>query len=354
MIDATQAAYILDNLTTAVLWFDSALVLQTLNPAAEALLEMSAKQACGMPSKTLFPRTNSCHEALKRALKNRYCVTERGLRLRLFGARPITVDCTITPLVQEQQLRGLLVELSQIDQHLRMTREENLLLQQQAARSVVRGLAHEIKNPLGGLRGAAQLLERELPNANLREYTDIIIGEADRLQNLLNRMLLPNGASHKKPTNIHQIIIRVSQLINSEPEFRVKIEYDFDPSIPELHLDADHIIQALLNIMRNAAQALDGLGKIQVCSRIQRHMTLGGRYHKLLTRIDIRDNGPGIPAHLIDQIFYPLVTSRAEGTGLGLSIAQSLVNQHGGLIECSSQPGETVFTIWLPMEIEKA
>lgn len=354
MIDSKQAALILDNLAAAVLWFNVNLKLRTLNPAAEALLEISAKQACGMRAEQLFPHTNSCQEALKRALDNRYCVTERGLRLHLFSARIITVDCTVTPVVQEQRLRGILVELTQIDQHLRVTREENLLLQQQAARSVIRGLAHEIKNPLGGLRGAAQLLERELPDPSLREYTDIIIGEADRLQNLLNRMLLPQGTSHKKRANIHQIIVRVSQIISSEPEFGVNIEYDFDPSIPELWLDPDQIIQALLNIMRNAAQALNGLGKIQLCTRIQRHMTLGGRHHRLLVRLDVRDNGPGVPAHLVDQIFYPLVTSRAEGTGLGLSIAQSLVNQHGGLIECSSQPGDTVFTIWLPMELERA
>ncbi|OUD13984.1 nitrogen regulation protein NR(II) [Thioflexithrix psekupsensis] len=353
MISTKQAAYILDNLTTAVLWFRPDLTLHTLNPAAETLLEVSAKQACGLGVEQLFPRADHCHQALKRVREQRYCVTERGVRLHLFGAKTITVDCSITPVIVEQNIRGVLLELMRIDQHLRITREENLLLQQQAARNVIRGLAHEIKNPLGGLRGAAQLLARELPDKNLREYTDIIIGEADRLQNLLNRMLLPQGVSHKKLTNIHQIIIRVSQIISSEPETRIKIEYDFDPSIPELYLDPDQMIQALLNIMRNAVQALNGFGKIQICTRIQRQMSLGGRHHKLLARIDVRDNGPGIAPHLIDHIFYPLVTSRAEGTGLGLSIAQSLVNQHGGLIECTSQPGDTVFTIWLPMETEK-
>jgi two-component system nitrogen regulation sensor histidine kinase GlnL len=259
------------------------------------------------------------------------------------------VDCSITPVHDAELAQGVLIELIQIDQHLRITREENLLLQQQTVRNIIRGLAHEIKNPLGGIRGAAQLLARELTSDQHREYTDIIISEADRLQSLLNRMLVPNSLPHKRWTNIHRVLMRVSQLITSEVGTELEMFCDFDPSIPELLADADQLLQAVLNVVRNAVQAIGGKGVIKMRTRVQRQITLGRKRHKLVIRIDIIDHGPGIPANIIDQVFYPLVTSRAEGSGLGLSIAQSLINQHQGLIECSSQPGETIFTLWLPV-----
>ncbi|MEN9461858.1 MAG: hypothetical protein RIS84_1878 [Pseudomonadota bacterium] len=350
MIPAATAQYLIEYLSTAILWIDKDLQLQSMNPAAENLLELSAKQAYGLKIDELFPHSGLNNKVLRKMLKKRCSMIERGMPLHLHSARSILVDCCITPLQDEIYGNSLLVELTQVDQHLRITREENLLLQQQATRNMVRGLAHEIKNPLGGLRGAAQLLERELPNPDLREYTHIIIGEADRLQNLVNRILLPNTLLHKGMINIHQILMRVRQLILSEAGEGIKIITDFDPSIPELYADADQMIQAALNIIRNAVQAMQNYGTIEVRTRVQRQMNLGSKRHKLVIRIDVTDNGPGIPANMIDQVFYPLVTGRAEGTGLGLSIAQSLINQHGGLIECSSQPGETVFTIWLPVE----
>jgi two-component system nitrogen regulation sensor histidine kinase GlnL len=270
--------------------------------------------------------------------------------LHLSGARSITVDCSIVPLSDEKQLVNVLIELVQVDQHIRISREENMLIQQQAARNVVRGLAHEIKNPLGGLRGTAQLLERELSEERLREYTHIIIREADRLQTLLNRMLGPSTISNKRWMNVHEILVQVRQLTLSEVGDQIEIDCDFDPSIPDVWADSDQLTQAILNIMRNAAQAMEGKGKIKIQTRIRRQMSLGNRRYRLVVRIDIIDNGPGVPSHLLDQIFYPLVTGRAEGTGLGLSIAQTLINQHGGLIECSSQTGETIFTLWLPVE----
>jgi len=342
------AQQILDNLTTAVLWFDDQFQLFSINSSAETLLETSAKQAHGLPIQQVLAHEKLTPEILSQIVAKRCSLIERGLRLHFLGARTIAVDCIVTPVFETAQ-QYLLVELIQVDQHIRITREENLLLQQQAARNVIRGLAHEIKNPLGGLRGAAQLLERELPNAQLREYTDIIIEEADRLQSLLNRMLQPNVASHKRITNIHQVLIRVRQLLLSELGESLSILSDFDPSIPEFNADPDQLIQAILNIMRNAAQAMDGRGKILISTRIHRQMTLGNKRHKLLLRINIKDNGPGVPDDILDQIFYPLVTGRAEGTGLGLSIAQSLVNQHDGIVECDSIPGKTIFTLWLPV-----
>lgn len=351
MLQASYAQQLLENLTTSVLWLDRELHLKAMNPAAESLLEISAKKACGLHIEALLPDSTFCLETLQRLILFPQTVTERGMPLYLPNQHTITVDCSINPVFDEHQLlESIVIEITQVDQHLRITREENLLIQHQAVRNMVRGLAHEIKNPLGGLRGSAQLLERELPDPALREYTDVIIEEADRLQNLLNRMLGPSSLPERRMVNIHQVLMRVCQLILSETTEGVSINNDFDPSIPEIEADPDQLIQAVLNIMRNAVQAMNGQGKICLQTRVQRQMNVGNKRHKLVLQIDIRDNGPGVSKEMINQIFYPLVTGRAEGTGLGLSIAQSLINQHGGLIECNSEPNNTVFTLWLPME----
>ena len=215
---------------------------------------------------------------------------------------------------------------------------------------MVRGLAHEIKNPLGGLRGAAQLLEREIDEASLKEYTQIIIGEADRLQNLLNRMLGPNDVPDIQSTNIHTVLERVRELVQAEAGESLQVQQDYDPSLPELQADPELLVQAVLNIVRNAAQALEGKGDITLRTRVKRQFNIGVRKHRLVAVIDIIDNGPGIESDLQEKIFYPMITTRDEGTGLGLSIAQSLISRHQGLIECYSQPGNTVFTILLPLE----
>lgn len=350
MIQATLAQHIIENLNTAVLWFTPQLTLYAINPAAENLLEVSAKQAHEVAVDHLLahPKLNASN--LHQLIEKRYSMIERGLRLQTLNAKTITVDCSITPIQDMAYANHLLVELLQVDQHLRIAREESLLQQQQTTRNVIRGLAHEIKNPLGGLRGAAQLLERELPDSQLREYTDIIIGEADRLQSLLNRMMQPVSFCNKRKMNIHQILMRVRQLTLSEVNKGLQIHCDFDPSIPELYADPDQLIQAILNILRNATQAMKNQGLIQIRTRIHRQMTVGNKRHKLVLRIDISDDGPGIPENLLEQIFYPLVTGYPEGSGLGLSIAQTLLNQHNGLIECNSQPGKTTFTLWIPVE----
>lgn len=354
MIHSRLAKQIIENLTTSVLCFDKKLHLHTMNPSAETLLEVSTKQVHGLSVDSLFGQNELLIDSMLQAVDKHCPVVERGMRLHLSSGKTITVDCSVTPILtssksKDIQLNKVLVELVQIDQYLRVAREEHLFTQQQATHHLIRGLAHEIKNPLGGLRGAAQLLERELPNEQLQEYTKIIIGEADRLQNLLNRMLGPKTMLQKQWVNIHHVLIHVQQLILSEVSEGIHIECDYDPSIPEIYADFDQLIQAILNIMRNAVQAMDKKGTIHICTRIHRQLTLANKRYKLVVRIDIKDNGPGIPEHMLEQIFYPLVTGRAEGTGLGLSIAQSLINRHGGLIECASQPGETIFTTWLPI-----
>lgn len=225
------------------------------------------------------------------------------------------------------------------------------MVQQAAAKMLVRGLAHEIKNPLGGLRGAAQLLDLELSDPELKEYTQIIIAESDRLQGLMDKMLGPNKLPHKTQLNIHEVLERVRQLVLAESNRKFAIVQDYDPSIPEIYADKNQLIQAFLNIVRNSIQAMEEeKGSITVKTRICRQMTIGRKRNKLAAKIDIIDNGPGINKDMLGKIFYPMVTGRANGTGLGLSIAQSLIHQHNGLIECESRPGHTVFSIYLPLE----
>jgi two-component system nitrogen regulation sensor histidine kinase GlnL len=269
-------------------------------------------------------------------------------------SQSITVNLSATPLLEDGQLHEILIELQQVERHLRITKEEQLLAQQNTSRMLVRGLAHEIKNPLGGLRGAAQLLDLELQDPELKEYTQIIIAESDRLQDLMDKMLGPNKPAHKSQLNIHEVLERVRHLVMVEASHGIMLHTNYDPSIPEIFADKNQLIQAILNIVRNAVQAVQNHGVITMKTRVQRHMTIGRKRYKLTVKIDIIDNGPGIKPELMGQIFYPMITGRAEGTGLGLSIAQSLINQHNGLIECESEPGNTVFSIYLPLETNHA
>jgi two-component system nitrogen regulation sensor histidine kinase GlnL len=346
--DAARAPGILEGLSTAVLLLNPELELQYLNPAGEGLLEQSARQALGQPLARFLRDDGGLLERLQAGMRAQHPFTARELRLAFIHGRIVTVDCMVSPMSGGGTTPGLLVELVPIDRHLRISREEQLIAQQQAARKLVRGLAHEIKNPLGGLRGAAQLLEAELPDTSLREYTRIIIGEADRLQNLVNRMLGPNNLPRAMATNIHQVVEHVRSLVLAEGDPNLAIRRDYDPSIPELEADPELLIQAVLNIVKNAAQA--GATDILLRTSTQRQFTIGHVRHRLVVQLQVIDNGPGIPEDMMEQVFYPMVTGRADGTGLGLSIAQSLVNQHGGIIECSSEPGRTEFSILLPLE----
>ena len=345
--ETERAPGILEGLNTAVLLLTPQLELAYLNPAGENLLEQSARQALGQPLARFLCDDGGLLERLQASVVAQHPFTARELRLAFTPSRVVTVDCMVSPM-GSAAVSGLLVELVPIDRHLRISREEQLIAQQQAARKLVRGLAHEIKNPLGGLRGAAQLLEAELPDAALKEYTRIIIGEADRLQNLVNRMLGPNNLPRPSPTNIHQVVEHVRSLVLAEGGQAITIRRDYDPSIPDLMVDPELLIQAVLNIVKNAVQA--GATDILLRTSAQRQFTIGHVRHKLVVQLQIIDNGPGIPEGMMEQIFYPMVTGRAEGTGLGLSIAQSLVNQQGGIIECTSQPGRTEFSILLPLE----
>ncbi|AMK78041.1 MULTISPECIES: nitrogen regulation protein NR(II) [Methylomonas] len=345
---------ILDHLNEAILLFDKDLRLTYINPAGEMLLADSAKHLLGQSAHKLF---KTAHNTLFNDLLPRLYLLEPLVDRELILERlsqSITVNLSATPLLEDGKLSEILIELQQVDRHLRITKEEQLLAQQNTSRMLVRGLAHEIKNPLGGLRGAAQLLDLELQDPELKEYTQIIIAESDRLQDLMDKMLGPNKPAHKSQLNIHEVLERVRHLVTVEAAHGIMLHTNYDPSIPEIFADKNQLIQAILNIVRNAVQAVQNHGVITIKTRVQRHMTIGRKRYKLTVKIDIIDNGPGIKPELMGQIFYPMITGRAEGTGLGLSIAQSLINQHNGLIECESEPGNTVFSIYLPLETNHA
>lgn len=344
---------ILDNLNTAVLLFDRDLKLEYINPAGEMLFEVSAKRLRRRRVGDLFPAAENMAEALAEALASGHPFTRREMSLRLSPEREITVDFTVLPISDGRRRRELLVELVQIDRQLRISREEQLLAQQSVTRELLRGLAHEVKNPLGGLRGAAQLLERELDEEGLKEYTQVIIGEADRLQKLVDRILGPNKLPQKSALNVHELLEYVRQLLLAE-DTGVQIRRDYDPSIPELIADRDLLVQAVLNIARNASQATGAGGTLIFRTRVLRQFTIGHTRHRLVLRLEIIDDGPGIAPEMMERIFYPMVTGRPDGTGLGLSIAQSLVQQHGGIVQCESRPGRTVFAILLPVTEQDA
>jgi two-component system nitrogen regulation sensor histidine kinase GlnL len=347
----TRPDTVLDGMTIAVICLDQKLRVTALNSACESLFGISRRHALDAPLGEGIPHFGSHESRLRAALDSGAGFIDRELKLQRVGEQVITVDCTVTPILVDNT-HGLLLEVLPLDRHLRISRDELLLAQHQASRELIRGLAHEIKNPLGGIRGAAQLLEREFPDSEHREYTRVIIREVDRLQNLVNRMLGPNRVPQKTSLNIHEVLEHVRQLVQAEGPDAVHFLRDYDPSIPDIVVDREQMIQSVLNIVRNALQAVGGEGSITLRTRTKRQLTIGGTRHKLIIQIDIEDDGPGIPVPMMEKIFYPMITTRAEGTGLGLPIAQYLIHSHGGLIECRSRPGCTVFSIYLPLELQ--
>lgn len=348
---------LLEHLNTGVLLLNADLMVIYMNPAAEALLEMSGKRGLGVHFSELAEESDEARDALENAIVNGSSFTKREATIRLHNQHEVTLDYSVSPVSHpETRLPTLLVELQGRDRLMRISREEQLIAKQETTRNLVRGLAHEIKNPLGGIRGAAQLLERELPSAGLKEYTEIIIEEADRLRDLVDRLLGPRQIPKAEEVNIHEILERVCQLVTVESDSAIVIQRDYDPSIPELLADKGQMIQAMLNICRNAMQAMleaeppIPTPMLMLRTRTVRQFTIGHQRHRLVAQIDISDNGPGIPQELQENLFYPMVSGRADGTGLGLSIAQSIINQVDGIIEFRSQPGNTIFSIYLPLE----
>lgn len=262
------------------------------------------------------------------------------------------IETRVSMIQPADASKHLLIEMTDATRRARINRENALLIQHGAGRRMIRQLAHEIKNPLGGLRGAAQLLGKQLASAELREYTDVIISEADRLANLVDTLLGPGGPPRKQRINIHELLEYVLRLLEPELSSKLQVIRDYDPGLPMINLDRDQIIQALINLLRNAIIALEGRGKLILRTRATMNFTIGNTRHPVIATIEIEDDGPGISPELQDSIFYPLVTSRADGTGLGLPIAQELLSRHGGLIEFESRPGRTVFSMRIPLADE--
>ena len=333
----------LELLATAVVGLDDDFVVRYANPAAENLLATGAKSLNGQPFLQLFTERAELERALVDALGTHWDYSAQFVTYTRPGREPLPLACTMTRI--DGFGLALLAELRPIEQQLRQAREERIILEQQSTRELIRNLAHEIKNPLGGLRGSAQLLDRELEKPELREYTQVIIKEADRLQRLLDRMLTPHRTPKMEPLSIHEVLERVRSLLRAE--FGVEIQRDYDPSLPELVGDREQLIQAVLNIARNAAQA--GAANIVFRTRAMRQVTILRQRHKLALDLQVIDDGPGVPDKIQDRIFNPLVSGREGGTGLGLSLAQTYVQYHQGVIEFESRAGRTIFRILLPL-----
>lgn len=349
-----DSAELLDVLSTGIVMLDSHLCTVYANVGAQDLLALGLNQARGRPITELFVQPAPLELILRRALERSEPCSGHEIQLLPVGMgthrEPVIVDVTVTPL--EGQVTGthLLVELTDAKTRLRITRENEMLSRQDGSRLMVRQLAHEIKNPLGGLRGAAQLLDRDLHDGALKEYTTVIINEADRLRALVDSMLGPMRPPQKTTVNIHELCEHVFQLLRSEAAAGVTIERDYDPSVPSAPFDRNEIIQALLNVARNALQALPATGgHVILRTRVLTNINIGLVRHRLVATIQVEDNGHGVPPELVRSLFYPLVTTRKNGTGLGLAVAQELVTRHGGIVEFESQPGRTVFSLLLPL-----
>jgi two-component system, NtrC family, nitrogen regulation sensor histidine kinase GlnL len=353
---------LVDNMTTAILLANQDLNVFYLNSACEALFDISLLRASGQPVLNLLHLPNdefNTQEALMNTLTTGQPYTRREATINV-NFKEIHVDYTVSQLDQNRSYHPLLViELNPIDRRLKISKEENFIQQHQVARQLIRGVAHEIKNPLAGIRGATQLLARSLNDPQYTEFTDIIISEVDRLRNLADTMLGSRQLPSYQPVNIHEPLERVRSLVVNQTKKKIQIIRDYDLSLPDVFADRDQLIQVMLNISVNAVQAMNENKEffdeqqpaLILRTRIQRLVTINGVIHRSMVRIDIEDNGPGVPDGILESVFYPLVTGRAKGTGLGLSIAQNIMHQHQGMIECQSVPGKTVFSLYLPWEL---
>jgi two-component system, NtrC family, nitrogen regulation sensor histidine kinase GlnL len=354
MAEANSAGFSgLELLATAVVVLDHNYVVRYTNPAAENLLGAGAKSLVGQPFLALFTDSAALEGMLAEALAVHWSYRAQTVGYERAGRDPLPLSCVVTPI--DVPGTPLLVELRPIQEQLRLEREERLLDQQETTRELLRNLAHEIKNPLGGLRGSAQLLERELDRPELREYTQVIIKEADRLQGLLDRLLTPRRTVQLGQVNIHEVLERVRSLVLAEfPQGIVAIR-NYDPSVPDLVGDIEQLIQAVLNVVRNAAQALlSGAnggrgGAIVLRTRAARQVTIARQRHKLALELQVIDDGPGVPEEIRDRVFNPLVSGREGGSGIGLALVRTYVQNHGGVVEFDSRPGRTVFTLLLPL-----
>lgn len=343
---------VLNNLSVAIVSLDSELRTEWLNLSAEAMLGCSNRFAQGKKISAIVPMPQSLLEQIAEAMQTGQTMVRRRVKLisRSFGT--LYIDCVVTPIEESNQISQVLLELLDVDRPLKIATERALQEQQERSQNIIRGIAHEVLNPLGGIRGAAQLLEQELGSSKLTEYTQLLIKETDRLQKLLRRMLGPNTRPILEKHNVHEMLNYVSRLLLKDNPGNVRTLYDYDPSIPDLYCDNEKLVQVLINLVSNALLALKDTTDpaVTLKTRVERNFTIRGELKRLVCKIYVQDNGPGIPESLKDNLFDPLISGRPGGTGLGLSIAQSLVAQHGGMIECSDTDHCTSFEITLPLE----
>ncbi len=336
-------------MSSGVVLLDDHLLIVDLNPAAENILGISQQRARGKSLLRLVDDEPEMRDILSRVVATGdHFANEMHLSPTEVHAAERIVDCRVSPV--EAGGACLLVEITDVTRRSQISRENALLIQHGAGRQMIRQLAHEIKNPLGGIRGAAQLLERQLDDEALHEYTDVVISETDRLAGLVDTLLGPGGPPNKQAVNVHELLEYVVRIVQAEDEKQLTIRRDYDPGLPDIDLDRDQMVQAFLNLLRNATAALEGHGTLTLRSRAVINHTIGDVRHRTIASIEIEDDGPGIPRELQDSVFYPLVTSRPEGTGLGLPAAQELLSRHDGLIEFESRPGRTVFYVRIPIE----
>lgn len=355
---------LVDNFTTAIVLVDDQLNIIYMNSSSEALFDMSSLRAKGSAVLNILNVAHDAfnnEEALRNTLTTGQPYTRREAILHV-NFKDIHVDYTVSQFAPRGEQQPILIlELNPIDRMLKISREEYFIQQHQIARQLIRGVAHEIKNPLGGIRGATQLLARSLDNQKYAEFTDIIISEVDRLRNLADTMLGSRQLPSYFAVNVHEPLERVRALIVNQTKKKIKIVRDYDLSLPDVLADRDQLIQVMLNISVNAVQAMTENKdfyehhepELLLRTRIQRLVTINSVLHRSVLRIDIQDNGPGVPESILESVFYPLVSGRAKGTGLGLSIAQNIMHQHSGMIECQSVPGKTVFSLYLPWELDR-
>ncbi len=322
------------------------------NATLEDALGTSRRSIIGTSLADTFTEPAQLQSALEGAKDNEFAALRYDAWMRRLGQDPMPVHVIVT---RTEPSDDVIVEMVPLEQQTRQDREERLAEQAQTNKELIRNLAHEIKNPLGGIRGAAQLLEMEMGSPELTEYTQVIIHEADRLQTLVDRLLAPHRRPHMVgDVNIHEVCERVRSLILAEFPRGLRVLRDYDTSIPEFRGDREHLIQAVINIAHNAAQALSERvvqcdAEITFRTRVARQATFGKQRYRLALELHVMDNGPGVPASIKDRIFYPLVSGREGGTGLGLTLAQTFVQQHQGLIEVESVPGRTDFKILIPL-----
>jgi two-component system nitrogen regulation sensor histidine kinase GlnL len=346
---------ILDTLNSTIMCLDTNRALSYINFAGEELFSSSASSLYGKRFHQLFSQVES--NAITRKLdsfgNDSHAVTEHDTKITLANGSSISADYSIYQMDSSDATHHILVEIKPLDWQLQMTSEVFTNRRKQASLQFSQGMAHEIKNPLGGIRGAAQLLERELSEPRMKQYTEVIISEVDRLTALVNNMPGPNTELIKSPVNILEVLEHVRRLVLAAESERIKIKMDYDPSIPELRGDKRQLVQAVLNIVQNAVQSIGEQGEVIFKTRVGRRFTVGKITHPLVVQVDITDNGSGIAADIKDTIFLPMVTNKAQGSGLGLPIAQEIVSQHGGIIFFDSSPQGTTFSTILPLTLEK-